>query len=213
MKCPFCGHPDSKVIDSRTNDDGVRRRRECLRCGLRFSTAERVQATALMVIKRDGRREEFNRDKVMSGLQNACAKRPLAQGVLGRVVDEIEGELQKLGRAEVPSSLIGEMVMERLRKIDHIAYVRFASVYREFKDVVSFKEEIESLLAQQQAREAARPAGAAALANVTPLPAPAASAQLSLLPGAPAAQVIGRRGRRRKEQQALLLEGQAQAQR
>ena len=188
MKCPFCGHPDSKVIDSRAGDEGIRRRRECLRCGLRFSTAERVQVTALMVIKRDGRREEFNRDKIMAGLQAACAKRPLAQDALERLLDDIEGELQKLGRAEVPSSDLGEMVMDRLRKLDHVAYVRFASVYREFKDVVSFKAEIDALLGQ--------PASAPP-ANVTPLPVGQPSAQLSLLPGAPVARVTTERRKQR----------------
>ena len=208
MKCSYCGHPDSKVVDSRVTDDGVRRRRECPSCAVRFTTAERLQATALMVIKRDGRREPFNRDKVMAGLQKACAKRPLAQRVLEQMVEEIEGELQKLGRAEVPSSLIGEMVMERLRKIDHVAYVRFASVYREFKDVVSFKEEIDALLEQQAARPAA-----VAPANVTPLPVGQAGAQLSLLPGAPVARVVPGGGRRKKAEQGPPLAEEAQGQR
>ena len=196
MKCPFCGHPDSKVIDSRASDEGVRRRRECLQCGLRFSTLERVQVTALVVIKRAGRREEFNRDKIMAGLQTACAKRPMGQGVIESLVDDIEGELQKLGRAEVPSSRLGEMVMDRLRKLDHVAYVRFASVYREFKDVVSFKQEIDALLEQPQGHKAAQPG--ARPATETPLPVAEASAQLSLLPGAPAAHVLARRGRRQR---------------
>ncbi len=204
MKCPFCGHPDSKVIDSRAGDEGIRRRRECLQCGLRFSTVERVQVTALMVVKRDGRREEFNRDKVMAGLQAACAKRPMGQGVIESLVDDIEGELQKLGRAEVPSSRLGEMVMDRLRKLDHVAYVRFASVYREFKDVVSFKQEIDALLEQPQGHKAAQ--RSARPATVTPLPVAEASAQLSLLPGASVTPVARRARKQRNAPQGAIAD-------
>jgi len=209
MKCPFCGHPDSKVIDSRASDEGVRRRRECLQCGLRFSTLERVQVTALVVIKRDGRREEFNRDKIMAGLQAACAKRPLGQGVIESLVDDIEGELQKLGRAEVPSSRLGEMVMDRLRKLDHVAYVRFASVYREFKDVASFRQEIDALLGQPQGRKAAQPVDASP-DNVTPLPVAEASAQLSLLPGA-SVTPVARRARKQRNADIKAVIGRVDA--
>lgn len=152
MKCPYCGNQDSKVTDSRTAEDGVRRRRECLRCGLRFTTYERVQSAALQVVKRDGRREDFNREKLGGGMKRACGKRPLPMGAVDRAVEEIETELQALGRAEVPSSLIGEMVMERLKKLDRVAYIRYASVYRDFADIDHFREEIESLLAMRESR-------------------------------------------------------------
>lgn len=146
MLCPFCSYKDSRVIDSRDTGDGIRRRRECLRCGLRFTTYERVQTRSLLVIKRDGRREEFNREKLWTSLAKACAKRPLPTGTLEKVVDDIEAQLSGLGRAEIPSKLIGEMVMERLKRLDRVAYIRFASVYRDFRDIESFKEEIDALL-------------------------------------------------------------------
>ena len=146
MLCPFCDHDDSKVIDSRDARDGVRRRRECLRCSLRFTTYERVQTRALLVIKRDGRREAFDRDKLWESLTKACAKRPLPVGSIERVVGEIEAELSDVGRAEIASEAIGEMVMERLKELDKVAYIRFASVYRDFRDIESFKEEIDALL-------------------------------------------------------------------
>ena len=146
MHCPYCNHLKSKVIDSRDAADGIRRRRECLRCGLRFTTYERIQTTALMLVKRDGRREEYSRDKLIVSLHKACAKRPLPTGTIEKVVDDIEAGLKRLGRAEVPALLIGEMVMERLRNLDRVAYIRFASVYRDFRDLESFKEEVEALL-------------------------------------------------------------------
>ncbi len=149
MKCPYCGNLESKVTDSRTAEDGIRRRRECLRCSLRFTTYERVQAAALQVIKRDGRREDFNREKLARSIRMACAKRPLPMGAVEKIVEELETELQKLGRAEVPTSLIGDMVMDRLRKLDRVAYVRFASVYRDFADIENFRQEIETLLARE----------------------------------------------------------------
>ncbi len=152
MKCPYCGNEESKVTDSRTAEDGIRRRRECLRCGLRFTTYERVQSAALQVIKRDGRREDFNREKLAGGIRAACAKRPLPTGAIEKIVEEIEGEVMKLGRAEVPSSLIGDMVMDRLRRLDRVAYVRFASVYRDFADIDNFRQEIEALLATRESR-------------------------------------------------------------
>ena len=145
MKCPYCGNPESKVTDSRDTDDGVRRRRECLGCGARFTTYERVQVVSLYVIKKDGRREEFNRAKLTTGIRKACEKRPLPMGSIERMVDDIEAELQQLGRSEVPTSMIGEMVMQRLRETDHIAYIRFASVYRPFADIQSLRDELEAL--------------------------------------------------------------------
>ena len=147
MRCPYCNHTDSRVVDSRdAADEGIRRRRECQRCGLRFTTYERIQTTALGVVKRDGRREEFNHDKLLRSLRIACAKRPLALGTLEKIVEEIEGEVQGLGKAEVPSHIIGEMVTKRLQRLDRVAYIRFASVYRDFQDLDSFREEVETLL-------------------------------------------------------------------
>ena len=145
MRCPYCNHSESKVIDSREATEGIRRRRECIQCGLRYTTYERIQTTALMVAKRDGRREEFHRDKLTASILKACVKRPLPTGTIEKLVDDIEAELQKLGRAEIPSSHIGGMVMERLRGLDRVAYIRFASVYRDFADIESFKEEVEAL--------------------------------------------------------------------
>ncbi len=150
MFCPFCSNSDSKVIDSRDSGESIRRRRECLRCGLRFTTYEYVQTRTLMVIKRDGRREEFKRDKLWASLTKACAKRPLPTGSIEKIIEEIEAQVSNLGRAEIPSKLIGEMVMNRLRALDRVAYIRFASVYRDFRDIESFKEEIDALL---EARE------------------------------------------------------------
>ena len=146
MTCPFCDFDDSKVIDSRTVENAVRRRRQCIRCGLRYTTLERVQGAVLTLIKGDGRRELFNRAKLASGMHKACAKRPLPLGAIEKVADEIEEGLQRLGKAEVPTKIIGEMVMTRLRELDRVAYIRFASVYRDFEDVETFKEEVDSLL-------------------------------------------------------------------
>ena len=145
MLCPFCGYNDSRVIDSRDVNDGIRRRRQCLRCDLRFTTYERLQRASLFVIKKDGRREEFIREKLFTGIRKACDKRPLAAGAVDKLVDEIEGELYQLGRAEVPSAHIGDLVMAKLKKLDHIAYLRFASVYREFEDITTLKQEVDSL--------------------------------------------------------------------
>jgi len=150
MNCPFCNHDDSKVIDSRDSGDGIRRRRECARCGLRFTTYERVQSRTLLVIKRDGRREEFNRDKLWASLTKACAKRPLPVGSVEKALEEIEAVLSEIGKPEVNSKIIGEMVMERLKSLDRVAYIRFASVYRDFRDIETFKEEIEALLEPRQ---------------------------------------------------------------
>lgn len=145
MYCPICLYPDSKVIDSRAVDDGIRRRRECLGCGERFTTYERVLKSGVFVVKKDGRREEFSREKVLGGLRKACEKRPLAAGVLEAVTDDIEAQAHALGFAEVASERIGGMVMRHLRELDQVAYIRFASVYRAFTDVESIVREIEAL--------------------------------------------------------------------
>lgn len=146
MKCPFCGSTESRVKDSRDIGDAIHRRRECERCKGRFSTYERVEKFHLMVIKRDQRRESFEREKLAVGIRKACEKRPLPVGEVENAVEEIEQELYKLGRQEVQSSVIGEMVMDHLRELDKIAYIRFASVYRSFGDVETMFEEIQSLL-------------------------------------------------------------------
>jgi transcriptional repressor NrdR len=146
MNCPYCNHDDSRVIDSRNVNDGIRRRRQCLGCGARFTTYERLQPVGLFVIKKDGRREEFNPEKLLSGLRKACEKRPLPTGTVDRLAQDIESRLYRLGRSEVPVSIIGDMVMAGLKKLDYIAYIRFASVYREFRDITSLQREIDSLL-------------------------------------------------------------------
>jgi transcriptional repressor NrdR len=146
MKCPFCGYTDSKVIDSRDVNETVRRRRECLGCSLRFTTYERIQTSNLIIIKKDKRREEFNREKLTTGIRKACEKRPLPTGAIEKLVDEVENELHSMGKAEIPSSVVGEVVTERLKKLDHIAYIRFASVYRDFADITSLKREVDMLI-------------------------------------------------------------------
>lgn len=145
MYCPYCGYTESRVIDSREIDDAIRRRRQCERCERRFTTYERVHRAGLLIVKKDGRREEYNREKLLSGIQRACQKRPLDSGDIEAVVDDIEAALHGLGRAEVPSHVVGDMVMERLKALDHIAYIRFASVYRAFRDVEDLKEELAAL--------------------------------------------------------------------
>jgi len=145
MRCQFCGHPDSKVTDSREVESGIRRRRECRKCGVRFTTYERIQSTALMVSKQDNRREEFNREKLVTGIRKACAKRPIHSRTIEKMVEDIETELQHLGQGEVPSSIIGEMVMDRLRNLDRVAYIRYASVYRDFQDIESFERVVKDL--------------------------------------------------------------------
>ena len=152
MRCPYCGNTDSKVIDSRDAADGIRRRRECQGCQQRFTTYEYVQMRTMMVVKRDGRREEFQREKLFSSLTKACAKRPLPVGSIDKVVDEIERLLGESGRAEFTSRAVGELVMERLSDLDRVAWIRFASVYRDFRDIESFKEAIDALL-QPESRE------------------------------------------------------------
>jgi transcriptional repressor NrdR len=146
------------VIDSRDATGGIRRRRECCDCNLRFTTYERVQTSVLLMVKRDGRREEFNRDKLTSSIRVACAKRPLPPGAIVRVVDNLEENLHQLGRAEVATSTLGEMVVDRLAELDRVAYVRFASVYRDFEDIESFREEIDALLSAREASRRQAPA-------------------------------------------------------
>ena len=146
MHCPFCGNNESRVIDSREAPDGVRRRRECMRCELRFTTYERVHSMPLMIAKRDGRREAFSPDKLERSLRVACAKRPLEVGAISKMVVDIENELHKLSKAEVDAHVLGEMCIERLKILDRVAYIRFASVYRDFTDVGHFKKELNKLL-------------------------------------------------------------------
>ena len=148
MKCPYCGYLESKVVDSRPADEGasIRRRRECLSCHKRFTTYETMESLPLMVIKKDGSRQSFDRGKVMGGLIRACEKRPVSYQTLEGLVAEIELSLQNQIDREVSSSQIGELVLERLKKLDEVAYVRFASVYREFKDVDSFMAELKQLM-------------------------------------------------------------------
>ena len=145
MHCPYCGADDSRVVDSRTVDDGIRRRRECLGCNARFTTYERVELAALLVVKRDGRRETFSREKLLAGLRRACEKRPLEAGTVEALGAAVEHEVFARNAAEVPSTLIGELVMDRLKGLDQIAYVRFASVYRHFTDLDSLREVLDEL--------------------------------------------------------------------
>ena len=151
MKCPYCGHPESKVIDSRPADENasIRRRRECLSCAKRFTTDETVESLPMVVIKKDGSRQSFDRQKVLRGMIRACEKRPVALAELERIADEIEQELQNSMEREIRTEAIGEKVMERLRRVDQVAYVRFASVYRQFKDIDTFMAELNKLLAEK----------------------------------------------------------------
>lgn len=147
MRCPYCGHAEDRVVDSRESGDGhvTRRRRECLACERRFTTYERIEEILPQVVKKDGRREAFDRKKIVEGLTRACQKRPVSAEQIEALVTEIEGTLSGLGEREVKSSRIGEAVMQRLRALDEVAYVRFASVYREFRDVGEFMSELEGL--------------------------------------------------------------------
>lgn len=145
MRCPHCGDADSRVTDSRDTGNEIRRRRECSACGARFTTYERVQQAALMVEKRDGRREEFNREKISRSIRLACVKRPLPTGSVEKLIDEIESDLQRIGRAEVKASRVGEIAMERLKGLDPVAYLRYASVYRDFADLDMFLREIQAI--------------------------------------------------------------------
>ena len=145
MHCPYCTFSDSKVTASRVVENGIRRRRECQRCGLRFTTYERIQATALMVSKHDGRREEFNREKLIVGIRKACTKRPISSRTIEKMVEDVEAELQHLGQVDVPTSILGSMVMERLMKLDRVAYIRFASIYQDFQQIESFEHAVQDL--------------------------------------------------------------------
>ena len=146
MKCPFCGSGESHVIDTRSSGERIRRRRECTDCRERFTTYERVVLSNPMVVKRDGRREEFDPDKLASGVRKACAKRPVSMEDLEKLVDQVESEVQRLGKAEIASSVIGDMVMRRLEDLDELAYILFASVYLPLTDLESMKEEVDRLL-------------------------------------------------------------------
>ncbi len=167
MKCPFCGTLDNKVIDSRLSQGGevTRRRRECERCQRRYTTYERVEQVLPLVVKRDGRREPFDRAKVLSGLHHACVKRPVSAEALERLVDELERVLVETGDKEVSSAIVGERVMEALRALDHVAYVRFASVYRQFEDTNEFLAELSHLLPRDAAGASALRSARAALAH------------------------------------------------
>ena len=151
MKCPFCSHPESKVIDSRESKKGlsIRRRRECLACKKRFTTYEKIEEIPYMVVKKDGSRQPFDSQKLLRGLLKACEKRPIAVRKLEEIVEEIENRVQERPDKEIKASEIGEFVMDKLKALDKVAYVRFASVYREFKDVMEFKQELESLLKEK----------------------------------------------------------------
>jgi transcriptional repressor NrdR len=150
MKCPFCGHAENKVIDSRISKDGkaVRRRRECLNCGKRFTTYEYVEDILPMVVKKDGRREQFDRQKIMTGIKKACEKRPISMEAIDKLVENVEQACQEVQAEEISSTLIGEKIMNELKMFDGVAYVRFASVYRQFRDVGEFMSELKDLLSK-----------------------------------------------------------------
>jgi transcriptional repressor NrdR len=179
MNCPYCGHQDSKVIDSRDANDGIRRRRECLSCSQRFTTHEHLQPANFFVLKKDERREEFNPDKILNGIRKACEKRPLPTGAIEKLVEDIEAELYQTGKGEITSTAIGDMVVESLKNLDNIAYIRFASVYRPFTDITALKREIDTLL------------------NTEAGPAQAVS-QLPLLLDEPQARLMRSHGRKRR---------------
>jgi transcriptional repressor NrdR len=152
MRCPYCGYKEDKVVDSRSTaeESAVRRRRECLKCGKRFTTYEYIEEVSLMVIKKDGRREPFDRKKVLSGIIKACEKRPVSMEKMEEIITQVERAVQKKSDREVSSSRIGELVMERLKMLDDVAYVRFASVYRQFKDVGQFMVELKDILGKEK---------------------------------------------------------------
>ena len=150
MNCPYCDHNETKVVDSRDWEGGIRRRRQCLACDRRYTTVERAELGGVLVVKKDGRREEFSRDNILSGTRKACEKRPIPSGAIEALADEVERAVYAQGRAEVPASFIGELMMERLRELDQIAYIRFASVYRAFADVDDLKQELAALEAGWQ---------------------------------------------------------------
>ncbi len=150
MRCPFCTHDDTRVVDSRLGKEGnnIRRRRECVDCERRFTTYERVEETLPLVIKKDGRREAFDRQKIISGIQRACEKRPVSVAAIEKVVDQMEVSLQECGEKEIDASRIGESIMLALQSLDEVAYVRFASVYRQFRDINEFMSELTDILAK-----------------------------------------------------------------
>jgi transcriptional repressor NrdR len=152
MKCPFCGYKEDKVVDSRETqeDSAIRRRRECLKCGKRFTTYEYIEEVSLMVIKKDGRREPFDRKKILSGILKACEKRPVGMEKMEEIVTQVERAIQKKSDREVYATKIGELVMEKLKQLDDVAYVRFASVYRQFKDVGQFMVELKDILNREK---------------------------------------------------------------
>lgn len=152
MTCPFCTYQQDKVIDSRESKEGdlIRRRRECLSCGRRFTTYERIDEIPFMVVKKDGRRERFDRQKVLNGLLRACEKRPVSMGALAGLVDDVERSLLENPERELTTTIIGESLMQRLKNLDQVAYVRFASVYRDFRDVQAFFDELESLMRKKR---------------------------------------------------------------
>ena len=160
MRCPQCSTRDTRVVDSRDLDEAatVRRRRECPACGSRFTTYERVEAARLVIAKRDGTRQEFDRDKLASGLAKALTRRPVPDDAAERAADEIEGELRSAGQSEVPSSRVGALAMEKLRALDHIAYIRFASVYQSFEDLEDLKREVDQLFAEGSPKKGKRSA-------------------------------------------------------
>lgn len=151
MRCPFCRDPENKVLDSRESHEGavIRRRRECLACKRRFTTYERVEELTPLIVKKDGRREGFNRDKLLHGLKKACEKRPVSLDEVEAIADDVERQLQGMGEKEVPSTFLGEEVMKRLQRLDEVAYVRFASVYRSFRDIAEFMTELKDLIEER----------------------------------------------------------------
>jgi transcriptional repressor NrdR len=149
MLCPYCGHPDSRVVDTRATADSIRRRRECMSCHKRFTTYEQI-SEALLIVKRDGRREPFDRNKLLQGVRIACAKRPIAMADIERVVGQIEEHLFSLGRAEVKSDVIGQMVLEKLKELDPLAYIRYAIVYMEMADVEALQRELVRLMSERR---------------------------------------------------------------
>ncbi len=161
MRCPFCEDSENKVLDSRESHEGavIRRRRECLACKRRFTTYERVEELNPLIVKKDGRREAFDRDKMLSGLKKACEKRPVSVDQLEDIVTAIERRLQEMGEKEVPSRVLGEEVMQRLAALDEVAYVRFASVYRSFRDIAEFMSELKDLIDDRSQARAAKKAG------------------------------------------------------
>lgn len=152
MKCPFCNHIEDKVVDSREGKDGlvIRRRRECLKCRRRFTSYERIDEIPFMVVKKDGKREPFDRNKVLAGLRKACEKRPVSPAALEAIAEEVEQVLQEATEREIPTTTIGERIVARLKDLDKVAYVRFASVYRQFEDVNQFMKELKDLLEQRK---------------------------------------------------------------